>query len=515
MKLNDGILTSFDALRGKEYTVPEYDVRTMRALTRERPQWAHFGPGNIFRAHVARAHQELLNAGLSETGIVAFAGRGSETPGSAYAPFDNLSLCVLLKADGTMDKHLVASVAEAHALEGAGLSRAIEVFEAASLQIATFTITEKGYARMSYERDLRKPLAEAESLMGQVAYLLSRRMAACVGPVSLVSMDNCSQNGDKLKAAILELAADDPALVNYIENEVAFPWTMIDKITPRPDARVLAVLEADGFEGIAPVVTPRGTHVAPFVNAEEKEYLVIEEAFPAGRPPLERAGMYFAARETVSKVERMKVTVCLNPLHTALAVFGCLLGYDAIWKETEDAELSRLIRVIGYGEGLPVSPDPGIISPKSFLDEVVNDRFPNPFLPDTPQRIATDTSQKVAIRFGETIKAHAARGDAGRLVGIPLALAGWLRYLDATDDAGNCMKLSDDPRLHELTSRTAADILRDASVFGVDLYDAGLAEKVLGYLGRMREGKGAVRRTLKVALQMSGENGHDAGSGAS
>lgn len=500
MRLNDDVLKNPGELREKGYAVPEYNVARMRALTREKPQWAHFGPGNIFRAHVARAHQEMLNKGLYATGIVAFAGKGSETPGRAYQPFDNLSLCVLLKADGTMEKHLVASVAEAHALEGAGLTRAIEVFEAQSLQMATFTVTEKGYARMSYERDLGRPLAEAESLMGQVAYLLSRRMRACGAPVSLVSMDNCSQNGDKLKAAMLDLAAGDPTLTDYIEKKVAFPWTMIDKITPRPDARVKAVLEEDGFEGIAPMVTPRGTHVAPFVNAEEKEYLVIEDAFPAGRPPLEKVGMYFAPRETVSKVERMKVTVCLNPLHTALAVFGCLLGYDAIWKETHDPELAKLIRLIGYGEGLPVSPDPGIITPKSFLDEVVNDRFPNPFLPDTPQRIATDTSQKVAIRFGETIKAHVSRGDAGTLKGIPLALAGWLRYLDATDDAGNCMKLSDDPRLHELTSLSAADICRDAGVFGTDLYEAGIAEKVLGYLAQMREGPGAVRETLKKVL---------------
>lgn len=500
MKLNDGIFKSLGVLREMGYSVPEYDVPAMRAATRIGPQWAHFGPGNIFRAHIARAHQELLNKGLFQTGIVSFAGRGSETPASAYAPYDNLSLCVLLKADGTMEKHLVASVAEAHALEGPGLSRAIEVFEANSLQMATFTITEKGYAHMSYANDLGKPLSEAASLMGQVTYLLSRRMSACGKPISLVSMDNCSQNGDKLKAAILELAAGDASLVDYIEKKVTFPWTMIDKITPRPDARVRAVLEQDGFADIAPVVTPRGTHVAPFVNAEEKEYLVIEDSFPAGRPPLEKAGMYLTTRETVSKVERMKVTVCLNPLHTALAVFGCLLNYEAIWMETNDTTLAKLIHTIGYKEGLPVSPDPGIIAPKSFLDEVVNDRFPNPFLPDTPQRIATDTSQKVAIRFGETIKAHVTRGDADSLVGIPLALAGWLRYLDGTNDMGDPMKLSDDPRISELMGKSAAEICHDAGIFGIDLYEAGLAKKVLGYLEEMRKAPGAVRKALEKAL---------------
>ena len=107
----------------------------------------------------------------------------------------------------------------------------------------------------------------------------------------------------------------------------------------------------------------------------------------------------------------MKVTTCLNPLHTALAVFGCVMGYETICAEMGDPLLKKLVERIGYVEGLPVVVSPGIIDPKTFIDEVVNERLPNVFLPDTPQRIATDTSQKLAIRFGETIKAHVARGD--------------------------------------------------------------------------------------------------------
>ena len=77
------------------------------------------------------------------------------------------------------------------------------------------------------------------------------------------------------------------------------------------------MLEADGLEGFAPVRNARGTVKAPYVNAEESEYLVLEDAFPNGRPPLEKAGFFFTDRETVDKVERMKVCTCLNPLHTA------------------------------------------------------------------------------------------------------------------------------------------------------------------------------------------------------
>ena len=196
-------------------------------------------------------------------------------------------------------------------------------------------------------------------------------------------------------------------------------------------------------------VTSSGTHIAPFVNAEESEYLVIEDDFPNGRPALEKAGFLFTNRDTVNKVERMKVCTCLNPLHTALAIYGCLLGYQKISEEMKDPELLELVRRIGYQEGLPVVEDPVVMEPKAFLDTVLNVRLPNPFMPDTPQRIATDTSQKLAIRFGETIKAYLASDtlDVRNLKLIPLVFAGWLRYLMAVDDTGAAFTPSPDPMM--------------------------------------------------------------------
>ena len=91
---------------------------------------------------------------------------------------------------------------------------------------------------------------------------------------------------------------------------------------------------------------------------------------------------------------------------TALAVYGCMLGYTLICDEMKDETLVKLVKRLGYVEGLPVVVDPVILSPKAFIDEVVEQRLPNPFMPDSPQRIATDTSQKVGIRFGETIKSY-------------------------------------------------------------------------------------------------------------
>lgn len=253
--------------------------------------------------------------------------------------------------------------------------------------------------------------------------------------------------------------------------------------------------------------------MAPFVNAEVSEYLVIEDKFTNGRPPLEEAGIIFTDRETVNKVETMKVTTCLNPLHTALAVTGCLLGYNLIADEMKDPLLRRLVEKIGYDEGLKVVVDPKIINPKEFLDEVVNERFSNPFIPDSPQRIATDTSQKVGIRFGETIKSYVRREDLdpADLVGIPLAIAAWCRYLLGIDDNGNKFTISPDPLADTLqgilegvslgdTTSNVKDILSNKTIFGVDLYEVGLGEKIEAMFYEMLEGKGAVRRTLEKYL---------------
>ena len=208
----------------------------------------------------------------------------------------------------------------------------------------------------------------------------------------------------------------------------------------------------------------------------------------------------------------MKVCTCLNPLHTALAVFGCLLGYERISREMQDDDLKRLVEHIGYKEGLPVVTDPLILNPKTFIDTVLNVRLPNPFMPDTPQRIATDTSQKLAVRFGVTIRAYADSEDRNveKLVSIPMVLAGWLRYLMGIDDKGNPFPLSPDPLMDEIHSYIAGfrlgedgdvsalrPLLENEAVFGVNLYEVGIADWVCGYLQEMLAGPGAVRAVLQ------------------
>ena len=516
MKLNLKSLENKAVWLEKGYKLPEFDIEKVTKATHENPEWIQFGAGNIFRAFLGGVAQRLLNAGEMNTGIVVFEGFDPEIVEKAYRPFDNLCVNVTLVSTGSVKKEVLASVVESLTINDD--ARAIEIFENPSLKMASFTITEKGYTPAFARRDADGKPEDAKGLMGYLTKLVYRRYLKNAQPIALVSMDNCSHNGEKLET-VVKMVADtwhknghvDAGFIDYLNTRVTFPWTMIDKITPRPDANVMKLLADDGFEDGGLIGTSRNTFTSAFVNAEEKEYLVIEDRFPNGKLPLDKAGVYYASRETVERVERMKVTTCLNPLHTCLAVFGCLLNFETIWQEMNDEDLKALVNRIGYVEGMPVVTDPGIMSPRTFLGEVLTVRLPNCFLPDTPQRIATDTSQKLSIRFGETIRAYLEKGmDVSNLKGIALVEAGWLRYLMGVDDSGNEMAISPDPRLDEMKSRLAGvsfghnenaekaltPILEDESIFGVSLVKAGLADSVIEHFRRMNAAPGAVRAEI-------------------
>ena len=225
--------------------------------------------------------------------------------------------------------------------------------------------------------------------------------------------------------------------------------------------------------------------------------------------------MTFAAREAVTAAERMKVSALLNPLHTALAVFGCLLGYQKISDEMRDPLLIRLVETLGYREGLPTV-EPGAIDPKAFLNTLLRERLPNSLVPDSPQRIAADTSQKMAVRFGATIRTYCENPglSADSLVAAPLTIAGWLRYLVAVDDAGNPFQPSPDPMLSELQAALSGvrlgyrgpfaealkPILSNAAIFGLDLYQTSLGARIEACFSEMLSGPGAVRAALERRL---------------
>ena len=521
MKLNDIFSGNYNAAEweAKGYQLPKFDIKAVREKTAKEPTWVHFGGGNIFRAFPAAILNDALNTGKYDRGVIVAETFDFEVIDKAYTPYNNLSLLVSLKGDGTVEKKVIASVTEALKADPQfeDWNRLVEIFRKPSLQMISFTITEKGY---SYnEADLQRGLQPVFAL-GKVTALLYERYKAGKLPLTVQSMDNCSHNGGRVKAGVLAyaerwanngLVPEDFAEYVRDKTKVTFPWSMIDKITPRPHEKVKEMLAEDGFEDNNYIETEKHTFTAPFVNAEETQYLVIEDSYTNGRPPLDLGGALYTTRETVDKVETMKVTTCLNPLHTAMSIYGCMLGYTLISAEMKDEDLRAFIQKIGYMEAMPVVTDPGVLNPYEFIGAVINRRLPNPFMPDAPQRIASDTSQKLPIRFGETIKKYIARGlDKQNLVLIPLTLAGYARYLKGIKDDGTPFEPSPDPLLEELQAIVAPleigkqdqdysclkQLYSRQDVFGLNLYEAGLGEQIEGMVKELYAGKGAVRQTL-------------------
>ena len=513
--------------------LPSYDIEKVKEETKKSPAWVHFGIGNIFRIFIGGIADTLISNGAMDKGITCVETFDFDVVDKIYAPYDNLVLGVTLKADGSTDKKVIASLTEAIKAQSnveAEWNRLKEIFQNKDLQMISFTITEKGYALKGadgtyfpfIQSDIDNGPEKAGSAMAVVCALLHERFKAGKAPLAVVSMDNCSHNGEKLRNSILTMAEEwnkkgfvEDEFVAYISDEaqVSFPWSMIDKITPRPAESVCKSLEELGIEDIAPVITSKRTYIAPFVNAEGPQYLVIEDSFPNGRPALEKGfGVYMADRNTVNLSERMKVTVCLNPVHSATGPLGVVLGYDLFAHMLNTNEdMMKMARMIAYDEGLPVVADPGILSPQAFVDELFNDRFPNEYLGDTNLRLAVDVSQMVGIRFGETIKAYVKKfGDASRLTAIPLGIAGWLRYMLGVDDEGNKFELAPDPMNEELQEQfkdivvgkpeTFKDqlkpILSNERLFFTDLYKDGVGEKVENMFREMIAGPGAVRATI-------------------
>ena len=533
MKLTMAGIKDREAWEKAGIQLPGYDVEEVSEKARKAPRWVHFGIGNIFRVFIGGIADGLLEEGALDRGLTCVETFDYDVADKIYAPYDNLGLSVILHGDGTRDYKVLGALAEAVKAQSSNekqWNRLKEIFAAPSLQLVSFTITEKGYALQKadgtwfpfVEADIKNGPAKATGAMAVLTAMLYERYQAGKYPLALVSMDNCSQNGARLRQSVLTMAEEwkkagyvDDGFLAYVSDEktIAFPWTMIDKITPRPSEQIAADLEALGLEDMQPVITAKKTYIAPFVNAEKPQYLVIEDSFPNGRPALEKGfGVYMADRKTVNLAERMKVTVCLNPVHSATGPLGVALGYELFAHMLNtDADMMKMARMVAYDEGLPVVQDPGILSPQAFVDELFNDRFPNEYLGDTNLRLAVDVSQMVGIRFGETIKAYVEKyGDASRLTALPLGIAGWLRYMLAVDDAGKKYELAPDPMNEEIQEQlkdivvgqpeTFTDqlrpILSNERLFFIDLYKAGVGEKVENMFREMIAGPGAIKATI-------------------
>ena len=254
MKLSYESLKDRAAWEAAGVKLPGFDWKEMHAETEARPTWVHFGSGSLFRAFHAMLQQSLIEQGLVKGGLYTAETFDYEIVENTYAPYDNLTLAVSLLPDGSMEKTVVGSVAGALRADPAypeDYERLRDIFRSPSLQLITFTITEKGYALTDLHGAFT-PLAQADFAAGphkgalamsKVASLLLDRFLAGGVPMAVVSTDNCSRNGEKLRAGVVTMAEKwlenglvPEAFVRWVENEetVSFPWTMIDKITPRP-----------------------------------------------------------------------------------------------------------------------------------------------------------------------------------------------------------------------------------------------------------------------------------------
>lgn len=539
VKITDDYLQNKAAFDGSNIKVPTFDQAAMKKETLASPRWVHFGGGNLFRAFHAAIASRLLESGESKTGVIVAETYDDAVVSDIYGKYNNRVVRVVTKADGSQDRELFASVADAIYAGPVGddttsFDRLKKIFKQSSLQVVSFSITEKGYHLQSgtgeffppVAADIKNGPAKPQNNMALLVSLLLTRFENGAIPLTLMSTDNFSQNGDKLKDSVLTIANQWLAngfvkqdFIDYLsdKNKVGFPLSMIDRITPNPSETIATDLKNDGFEDATILHSEKHTNIAAFTNTEEAHYLVVEDDFPNGRPNFEKAGVIMTDRNTVNDADEMKVTTCLNPLHTALAIYGSILDYHSIADEMQNEDLVALIKQIGYVEGLPVVKDPKVINPQEFINELLTKRLPNPYTPDTPQRIASDTSQKLGVRYGVTIQHYVddASRDPKTLNFIPLVIATWLRYLMDVNDKGDTFEPSPDPMFDELHAQVAGLKLGDANVevhdavkgilsnktiFNMDLYAVGLGDKVEAYFKQMLAGKGAIAQVLHDTL---------------
>ncbi len=416
-------------------TVPGYDrSQTLGKL-------AHIGVGGFNRSHLAVYLDDLLGmeagGGWGEFGIGLLAG---DKPTHLALTAQNHLYGLLLKDAAGMSYRVIGSLV-GHCLAQETPEAAIAAMSAKDCEIVSLTVTEGGYFLddatgkfaendPQIRRDL-EPSAQPKTWPGYVAAAAERRMSRGGAPFTLMSCDNLQGNGHAARAALLAFAElKDARLRRWIEANVLFPNSMVDRITPRTtDADREAVARDFGVDDRALVVSE------PF------RQWVLEDTFAAGRPAWELAGAQMTA--DVAPYEAMKMRL-LNGGHSALGYCAALLGIEYVSDALRDPLLRRLLSAF-LAEAKPaVPPLPGI-----DLDEyaaTIVERFANPRIRDQISRICSNGSAKIAKFLLPTARDLLAAGAQPRV--IPLAIASWLRYLGGKDDQGAAIEIIEpDPEL--------------------------------------------------------------------
>ncbi len=402
------------ALQGLD--LPRYDRSTLQ------PGLLHIGVGAFHRAHQAEYTDDVLNGAGGPWGIVGASLR-SATAERQLAPQDGLYTVNALGRDTSRTRVIGAITHVLTAATAPGYDELMSVMADPAIRAITLTVTEKGYCHAAgtldeTHADVRHDLRTAgvrRSLPGVLAAGLDARRRAGGAPITLISCDNLSGNGQVLRNVLTAYAQlRNPALASWIENSVAFPATMVDRIVPgaTEDDRV-ALSRDHGFRDEATV------------TCEPFRQWVIEDRFAAERPPWEDAGALLV--DEVLPYESAKLRL-LNGPHSAGAYLGLLRGHEFVHEVMQDAPLRQFLSALVEEELLPGIPAlPALDLPRYVAS--IFERFANPAIAYGTRQVGTDGSQKLPQRLIPVLRERLETGAP--VTRLALVVAAWIQHLEA------------------------------------------------------------------------------------
>jgi fructuronate reductase len=428
----------------------------------------HLGIGAFHRAHQAYYTDTALADGARGWGIVGASLRAASVRDRLIAQD---CLYTLVEKSGAGVRHRVIGAVRDVVFAPDDPARLPALIADPRIRIVSLTITEKGYchdpasgrldvSHPDIVHDLAHPHAPASAVGILAAGLRQRRKGGA--PITLLSCDNLPHNGTMLRAIVLDFAGRvDRDTAVWIEREVAFPGTMVDRIVPATtDALIAETAAVLGLADAAPV------------QCEPFSQWVVEDRFAAGRPAWEKTGAEMVA--DVAPFEEMKLRL-LNGSHSLLAYLGYLGGFDTIWQVMREPDYVALMRAMLREEVQPRLALNGRYDLAAYQEKLA-ERFANPALAHRCYQIAMDGSQKLPQRLLGTIRANLKAGLPIRR--LALAVAAWMRYVAGTDEHGRPIAVQD-PLADQLAARAAqaggdpaaiADsLLGVRAVFGDDL----------------------------------------------
>jgi mannitol 2-dehydrogenase len=420
------------ALAGR-VDAPSYDRAALQ------PSIVHIGVGGFHRAHQAVYLDELAQAGNLAWGEVGV-GLRSRTMSSALRPQDWLYTVVQRTSDE--DSARVIGVMRDYLYAPDNPALVLDRLADPATRVVTLTVTGDGYnldadgefreSEPQVRRDARR-LAAPTTWFGFVVAALARRRARGLGGFTVLSCDNLPNSGAAAEAAVVSFARMvDETLATWIERQVTFPNSMVDRITPGTDAALAQGLTRQfGVVDRAPVATE------PFTQ------WVVEDDFCNGRPPLEDVGV-----QVVSDVAPYKLmkTRLLNGTHTAMAYLGLLAGFRTTAEMVADPVMRGYLARLMSEEVAPLLPPVPGVDVEAY-QAMVLERLANERIGDPLTRLAGRGSTKMPAYVLPSLIEARREGHSAPL--LTLALAAWMRYLRGTGLAGEPIDIRD-ARLHEL-----------------------------------------------------------------